>query len=144
MDGSARAGIGKPMHKTPNFAGHIRLTSHPDPLKPARFPIRWGAPSARERGPVIGTVSRPADRNVVGAHGGSYSLYRALAVTSGALSPIHTPDLRDTAPVIEIVGSRRLANRVSLVYTGRLAPASVRGLAVHLMVPPVERSRAVS
>ena len=102
MDGSARAGIGKPMHKTPNYAGHIRLTSHPDPLKPARFPIRWGAPSARERGPVIGTVSRPADRNVVGAHGGSYSLYRALAVTSGALSPIHTPDLRDTAPVVEI------------------------------------------
>src|SRR5919205_1069275 len=90
------------MHKTPNFAGHIRLTSHPDPLKPARFPIRWGAPSARERGPIIGTVSRPADRNVVGAHGGSYSLYRALAVTSGALSPIHTPDLRDTAPVIGI------------------------------------------
>jgi uncharacterized protein (DUF58 family) len=53
-----------------------------------------------------------------------------------------TPTL--TAPVIEIVASRRLANRVSLVYTGRLAPASVRGLPVHLMVPPVERSRAVS
>ncbi len=90
------------MHKTPNFTGHIRLTSHPDPLKPARFPISWGAPSARERGPLIGTVSRPADRNVVGAHGGSYALYRALAVTSGALSPIHTPDLRNTAPVTEI------------------------------------------
>ena len=90
------------MHKTPNITGHIRLTSHPDPLKPARFPIRWGAPSARERGPIIGTVSRPGDRNAIGTHGGSYSVYRALAVTSGSLSAIHTPDLKNTAPVVEI------------------------------------------
>ena len=54
------------------------------------FRLHWGAATPRERGPVIGTVSRPADRNVIGAHGGSYALYRALAVSSGALNPIRT------------------------------------------------------
>jgi hypothetical protein len=49
-----------------------------------------------------------------------------------------------TGSLVEILTSRRLANRVSLVYTGRLAPASVRGLPVHLMVPPEESGRAVS
>ena len=38
------------------------------------------AAEARARGPLIGTVSRPQDRNVIGSHGGSYAVYRALAV----------------------------------------------------------------
>ena len=65
-----------------NRPDHIRLTSHPDPGAKARFPIQWGAPTARERGPVIGTVSQLGLRNVIGSHGGSYALYRALAVSS--------------------------------------------------------------
>ena len=85
-----------------NRDGHIRLTSHPGHRTPGRFPIRWGAPTARERGPVIGTVNAGPDRNAIGAHGGSYSLYRALAVSSGALNPIARPDLHDTTPVVEI------------------------------------------
>ena len=40
-----------------NKAGHIRLTSHPGHRAPGRFPIPWGAPTARERGPVIATVN---------------------------------------------------------------------------------------
>ncbi len=40
-----------------NRPDHIRITSHPEPGGKARFPINWGAASARERGPVIGTVS---------------------------------------------------------------------------------------
>ena len=52
---------------TPNRPDHIRLTSHPDREAKARFPIKWDAPSARERGPIIGTVSRPGVRNVIGA-----------------------------------------------------------------------------
>ena len=43
----------------PNRPDHIRLTSHPDPEAKARFPIQWGAATPRERGPVIGTVSKP-------------------------------------------------------------------------------------
>jgi GTP cyclohydrolase II len=85
-----------------NRPDHIRLTSHPAPGGKPRFPIHWGAPTARERGPVIGTVSRPADRNVIGTHGGSYALYRALAVSSGALDPLRRPDLTNTYPAATI------------------------------------------
>src|ERR1051326_1203589 len=85
-----------------NRTDHIRITSHPEPGGKPRFPIRWGAPSARERGPVIGTVSRPGDRNAIGSHGGSYALYRALAVSAGALDPIRRPDLTNTHPAVSI------------------------------------------
>src|SRR6516164_2399884 len=85
-----------------NRTDHIRLTSHPDPGAKLRFPIHWGAASARERGPIIATVSRPADRNVIGSHGGSYAVYRALAVSSGALDPIRRPDLTNTHPASSI------------------------------------------
>jgi GTP cyclohydrolase II len=85
-----------------NRTEHIRLTSHPDPGAKLRFPIHWGAPSARERGPIIATVSRPADRNVIGSHGGSYAVYRALAVSAGALDPIRRPDLTNTHPAAQI------------------------------------------
>ena len=85
-----------------NRTEHIRLTSHPEPGAKIRFPIKWAAASARERGPIIGTVSQPQDRNVIGSHGGSYAVYRALAVSSGALDPIRRPDLTNTDPVATI------------------------------------------
>src|SRR5262245_26527352 len=85
-----------------NRIDHIRLTSHPDPNAKVRFPIRWGESSAHERGPIIGTLSRPQDRNVIGSHGGSYALYRALAVSSGTLDPIRRPDLTNTYPAAKI------------------------------------------
>ena len=85
-----------------NRTDHIRLTSHPAPGAKPRFPIKWGAATARERGPIIGTVSRPQERNVIGSHGGSYAVYRALAVSSGALDPIRRPDLTNTHPAATI------------------------------------------
>jgi GTP cyclohydrolase II len=85
-----------------NRTDHIRLTSHPSPGAKQRFPINWGAPTARERGAIIGTVSRPQDRNVIGSHGGSYAVYRALAVSAGALDPIRRPDLTNTHPAASI------------------------------------------
>ncbi len=87
---------------TPNKSGHIRLTSHPGTGSAVRFPLRWGAADPRERGPIVGSVSRPGDRNVIGTHGGAYALYRALAVASGALNPIQRPDLTNTTPPITI------------------------------------------
>ena len=65
-------------------------------------PIRWGAGTPKERGPIIGSVTTPADRNVIGAHGGSYSLYRALAISARALNPLARPDLHNTHPTTEI------------------------------------------
>jgi GTP cyclohydrolase II len=88
------------MKRTPS--GHIRLTSHSSGGKPLKFPIRWGASTARERGPIIGSVLTNANRNVIGAHGGAYSVYRALAVSSGELNPNIRPDLKDTGPLIDI------------------------------------------
>src|ERR1700730_12727736 len=85
-----------------NRVDHIRITSHPAPGAKLNFPIAWGAAGARERGPVIGTVSRPQDRNVIGTHGGSYSVYRALAVSAGALDPIRRPDLTNTHPAVSV------------------------------------------
>lgn len=85
-----------------NRSEHIRLTSHPEPGAKLHFPIKWGAATARERGPIIGTVSQPQDRNVIGSHGGSYAIYRALAVSSGALDPIRRPDLSNTYPAANL------------------------------------------
>jgi GTP cyclohydrolase II len=51
---------------------------------------------------VIGSTTARGHRNVIGAHGGAYSIYRALAVSSGTLDPNARPDLTDTGPVIEI------------------------------------------
>jgi GTP cyclohydrolase II len=84
-----------------NRTGHIRLTSHPGAGAPSRFPIHWGAPTAKERGPVIATVNAGSDRNAIGAHGGAYSVYRALAISAGAMNPLVRPDLTNTSPVTE-------------------------------------------
>jgi GTP cyclohydrolase II len=81
---------------------HIILTSHPAAGGKNPQPIVWGAPDAATRGPLVGTP-REKRRNVIGAHNGAYSLYRALAIAAGQLSPIHIPDLTNTAPV-ETVG----------------------------------------
>jgi GTP cyclohydrolase II len=51
---------------------------------------------------VIGSTSNAEHRNVIGAHAGSYAIYRALAVASGALDPTWRPDLTDTAPTDRI------------------------------------------
>jgi GTP cyclohydrolase II len=81
-----------------NRPSHIRLNSHPGGGTAGRFPLNWGAPTAQERGPVIGTVNSGSDRNAIGAHGGAYSVYRALAVSSGAMSANNRPDLTNTSP----------------------------------------------
>ncbi|MHB2166668.1 GTP cyclohydrolase II [Alsobacter sp. R-9] len=86
-----------------NRSTHIRLTSHPEPgAGVGRWPVRWGAGDPKARGPIVGSVTNPGDRNVIGAHGGAYSLYRALAVSSGALNPLARPDLTNTHPVVGI------------------------------------------
>ncbi len=51
---------------------------------------------------MIGTVSKLGQRNVIGSHGGSYAVYRALAVSSGTLDPIRRPDLTNTYPAATI------------------------------------------
>ncbi len=85
----------------PVSPSHIRLTSHA--RGHGALPIHWGAASAAERGPIVGTTTQRSHRNVIGTHSGSYSVYRALAVAAGALSPRHRADLTNTAPT-DVIG----------------------------------------
>nr|WP_315206989.1 GTP cyclohydrolase II [uncultured Albidiferax sp.] len=85
----------------PTQTGHIRLTSHASGY--GALPIRWAAATAAERGPVVGTTTKRSHRNVIGTHSGSYSIYRALAIASGGLSPQHKADLTNTMPT-DIIG----------------------------------------
>jgi GTP cyclohydrolase II len=85
---------------TPPAPSHIRLTSHQG--SETTLPIRWAAGTPRERGPVVGTTTSRAHRNVIGTHSGSYSVYRALAVAAGALKKEHRADLTNTAPTDRI------------------------------------------
>ena len=81
---------------------HIMLTSHPAGRRTKPRAIRWGAATPKERGPIIATVSNPADRNAIGTHAGSYAIYRALAVASGSLDPDRKPDYTNTEPAAVI------------------------------------------
>ena len=80
---------------------HIRLTSHASGA--GSLPIHWAAATATERGPVVGTTTTRAHRNVIGTHSGSYSVYRALAVAAGALKREHKADLTNTMPT-DVIG----------------------------------------
>ncbi|SIR30534.1 GTP cyclohydrolase II [Pseudacidovorax sp. RU35E] len=85
----------------PSARHHIRLTSHAGGL--GSLPIRWDAATPSERGPVVGTTTKRAHRNVIGTHSGSYSVYRALAVAAGALKREHRADLTNTSPT-DVIG----------------------------------------
>ena len=93
-------------------AGHIKLHSHPTGRKSVA-PVRWGAADPAERGPVVGTLT--PQRNAIGAHSGSYSLYRALAVAAGTLDPVHVPDLTDTAPAAAVGPHRQWSDPSAIV-----------------------------
>jgi GTP cyclohydrolase II len=80
----------------------IVLTSHPSESGAKAHPITWGARDPKQRGALIGTLTDPSQRNCIGTHSGAYSVYRALAVASGSLDPLHIPDLTNTAPVDRI------------------------------------------
>ena len=62
---------------------HIRLTSHSGGF--GALPVNWGAATPAERGPVVGTTTTRAHRNVIGTHSGSYS------VTPRAMRSAPTP-----------------------------------------------------
>lgn len=94
---------------------HIVLTSHgsrPGVEVPA---VKWGAATPRERGPIVGTTNDRDVRNAIGTHSGSYGIYRALAVASGALDPEHRPDLTNTDPVAMIPPQPQWFNPDSIV-----------------------------
>lgn len=82
--------------------GHIVLSSHPAGHTTVPYKIKWSADNPKERGPVIASLTNIRNRNAIGTHSGSYSVYRALAVAAGVLDAEHVPDLTNTTPPIDI------------------------------------------
>ncbi|KAI9661659.1 MAG: putative GTP cyclohydrolase [Bathelium mastoideum] len=94
IDGSRRS----------SYSSKIILTSYPGQSGVDPLPMNWGNKDPNLRGPVV--VSRNHStirkRNAIGAHGGSYSIYYALAVASKNLTLDHKPDFTNTEPAAKI------------------------------------------
>jgi hypothetical protein len=73
------------------LTSRIILTTYPKQIGINPLPMKWGNFDPLKRGPVV--VSRSPNtvrrRNAIGAHGGSYSIYYALAVASKELNADH-------------------------------------------------------
>lgn len=89
-------------HHSKSTPQHIILTSHQHRGNTKVHPIQWGSADPSQRGPIIGSLSSPKYRNVIGTYAGAYGVYRALAVASGVLDPMHRADLTDTSPVVQL------------------------------------------
>lgn len=94
---------------------HVVLTSHPLKIFRDTPPIDWGAATPLKRGPVVGTLSNLAQKNAIGTHSGSYTVYRALAEASGKLSADHRPDFENTEPFVKIGPYPSWKNKKKLV-----------------------------
>ncbi|MEM7426881.1 MAG: GTP cyclohydrolase II [Pseudomonadota bacterium] len=118
----------------------IVLTSHPPTGDAKPTAVIWGAASARERGPVIGSFHDASKRNVVGAHSGAYGLYRALAIAAGTLDPVHRPDLTNTAPSASIGPHAQWGDPDKIVsidpFGGMVSEAFARELDAGLAIQP--------
>ncbi|KAI0771226.1 GTP cyclohydrolase N terminal-domain-containing protein [Trametes elegans] len=86
------------------YPSRVLLTTYPDQHGIKPYPLHWGAPDAATRGPVICSrlPTSIKQRNAIGAHSGSYSIYRALAIAMGTLDPSHKPDYSKTEPAVPI------------------------------------------
>ncbi|KAI9896254.1 hypothetical protein N3K66_008426 [Trichothecium roseum] len=86
------------------LTSRIVLTTYPKQIGIQPLTMDWGHSDPLKRGPVV--VSRAPStirrRNAIGAHGGSYSLYYALAVASKELDSDHRPDFTNTEPAVSI------------------------------------------
>lgn len=105
----------------------IILTTYPGQSGISPFPMDWGNQDPQKRGPIVvgraqSTIRR---RNAIGAHGGSYSIYYALAVASKEIGLDHRPDFTNTEPAANIGPFPQWADKkkiVSMDPLGHLAP----------------------
>ncbi|RDX50373.1 hypothetical protein OH76DRAFT_1402846 [Lentinus brumalis] len=86
------------------YPSRVILTTYPDSHGIKPYPLQWGASDPAIRGPVICSrlPTSIKQRNAIGAHSGSYSIYRALAIAMGTLDPSHKPDYSKTEPAVPI------------------------------------------
>ncbi|KAK7910996.1 hypothetical protein PG985_013477 [Apiospora marii] len=130
MSAAARAALEA---QKSGFTSRIILTTYPKQIGINPIPLNWGAADPKERGPVV--VSRASStigkRNAVGdssfpaAHGGSYSIYFALALASKQLDINHMPDFTNTEPAANIGPFPQWGDKKKIVAMdpwGHLAP----------------------
>jgi GTP cyclohydrolase II len=83
-------------------SSHVVLTTHASQMYKDSVPIRWGAASPEERGPVVASLTDLKKRNVIGTHSGSYTVYRALSIAAGKFPITFKPDLTLTDSTTKI------------------------------------------
>ncbi|KAJ3933725.1 MAG: GTP cyclohydrolase N terminal-domain-containing protein [Lentinula lateritia] len=86
------------------YPGRVLLTTYPSQHSITPYPLKWGASTPLLRGPIICSrlPSSLPFRNALGAHSGSYSIYRALSIAMGTLDPNYKPEYGMTEPPVEI------------------------------------------
>ncbi|KAH8821710.1 GTP cyclohydrolase-like protein II [Xylogone sp. PMI_703] len=105
----------------------IILTTYPGQVGINPLPMDWGNSDFQKRGPVVVSRSKTTirRRNAIGAHGGSYSIYYALAVASNEIKVDHKPDFTNTEPAANIGPFPQWSDKkkiVSMDPLGHLAP----------------------
>jgi GTP cyclohydrolase II len=89
---------------TSMYPSRVILTTYPGQHGIQPVTLNWGAQDPKVRGPIV--ASRHAGsikkRNAIGAYGGSYCIYRALAVAIGDLPSNHRPNFDMTEPAYKI------------------------------------------
>jgi hypothetical protein len=130
-----------------NSASRIILTTYPNQSGVTPLPMNWGHSDSAIRGPVVvsrhpGTIGRrngnlfqhPKPSHIqtngigdvaIGAHGGAYSIYHALAVASNEIKVDHRPDFTNTEPAANVGPFAQWADPkkiVSMDPLGHLAP----------------------
>ncbi|KAK7966156.1 GTP cyclohydrolase II [Apiospora aurea] len=132
------------------FTSRIILTTYPKQIGIDPIPLKWGAADPKERGPVVvsrasstigkrnGDIMQPLEVRINDsqlrlcqysssrvAHGGSYSIYFALALASKQLDINHMPDFTNTEPAANIGPFPQWGDKKKIVAMdpwGHLAP----------------------
>jgi len=81
---------------------HVVLTSHANQIFKESLPISWGEQDPMKRGPIVATTSELENKNAIGSHSGSYTVYRALSIAKGDYNREHRPDLNNTHSTVEV------------------------------------------
>jgi len=81
---------------------YISITSHPNVGGVEPVKVNWGNGDPNTRGPILASTLDSKLRNAIGAHGGSYCIYRALAIACNALDPEYKPNYKNTQPAYSI------------------------------------------
>ena len=81
---------------------------------------QWGEIDPNVRGPIIATNMHEGRRNAIGAHGGSYCIYRALAVANKTLNSVSfehiIQEIMYTTYSVEVVSSYELVVILTLLF----------------------------